>query len=337
VATGAGSGETRVAFFDSAAAARAAGYRACLRCAPDEPAGVDIEAVVRACRAMTASGGPLPAAELGEVSGLSPRTLARAFEKVVGASPRAFPNAVRTGTARTLLREGEPVTEAAFGSGFGSVRGLYETAAATLGMTPSAYAAGGAGERLAWTSTPTPVGTVLVVASARGLCAVPIGEDQGALLTEVRAEFPAAELVAEHEALADVAAALAALATGRGVGEVLPLDLHGTAFQTRVWTALTQIPAGQTRSYAQITTELGAPTAVRAVARAYAANRLALVVPCHRVVRSGGASGGYRWGLAVKQCLLDAERAAPALDGEVSAANLPEGLTASLAEDLVAG
>lgn len=306
-----------VSFFESAAAARAAGYRACLRCAPDRPAetGGARDAVVAACRALVEAGGPLPGAELRRITGLSQRGLSRAFAGIVGTSAKAFGDAVRTGTARTLLRAGEPVTEAVFGSGFGSVRAFYDTAAPTLGMTPSSYANGGSGERLAWTSIPTPVGMVLAVASARGLCAVRIGEDVDALLEEVRAEFPAADLAAEHEALADVAAALAALASGRQPPSALPLDLRGTAFQARVWTALTRIPTGQTRSYTEIATELGAPAAVRAVAGACARNRLALVVPCHRVVRHDGALGGFRWGLAVKQSLLDAERGSDSDEG----------------------
>lgn len=299
-----------VRFFDSPAEARAAGFRACLRCAPDEarqpPAGR--EAVVAACRAMVRAGGPLPGPELRRVTGMSQRSLARAFARTVGTSAKAFGDAVRTGTARTLLQAGEPVSDAIFGAGFGSVRAFYDTTAPTLGMTPSSYATGSAGEHLAWTSRATPVGVVLAVASARGLCAVRIGEDADVLLAEVKGEFPGATFTAEHEALADVAAALAALAAGREPVRDLPLDLRGTAFQARVWDALRRIPAGQTRSYAQVATEIGEPTAVRAVAGACARNRLALVVPCHRVVRSDGALGGYRWGLAVKQSLLAAER-----------------------------
>jgi AraC family transcriptional regulator of adaptative response/methylated-DNA-[protein]-cysteine methyltransferase len=299
-----------VSFYDSGADAEAAGYRPCLRCTPERPAsaGDDTDAVVSACRAMVEAGGPLPATELCRITGLSPRGLSRAFATIVGTSARAFGNAVRTGTARRLLRAGEPVSEAIFGSGFGSVRSFYETAAPTLGMTPSSYADGGAEETLAWTSVSTPVGWIMAVAGARGLCAVRIGENVDSLLDEVRAEFPSATLAPEHEALAEVASALAGLAVGRRPADALPLDLRGTAFQARVWTALTRIPAGQTRSYTQVATELGQPTAARAVAGACASNGLALVVPCHRVVRTDGALGGFRWGLTVKQALLDAER-----------------------------
>jgi AraC family transcriptional regulator of adaptative response/methylated-DNA-[protein]-cysteine methyltransferase len=257
---------------------------------------------------MERAGGPLPTAELARGAAVSERTLRRAFTELIGVGPRAFGQAVRTGTARDLLRAGSPVTDALIASGFGSVRAFYETAAETMGMTPSSYAAGAPGERLGWTSVDTAVGTVLGVASARGLCAVRIGHDLEVLLAGVRAEFPRAELVADDE-LADVARALAALAVGHPAPQ-LPLDLRGTAFQARVWQALTRIPTGETRTYAEVALEIGRPTAVRAVAGACAANRLALVVPCHRVVRTDGGLGGYRWGLTVKRALLDAELAA---------------------------
>lgn len=299
-----------VVFFDLPEQARSAGYRACLRCRPDEPHSepADLAAVVAACRRMLQAGGPLPPADLEPATGLDRRGLARAFRDVVGTSPRAFGDAVRTRTARALLREHGRVAEAVFGSGFGSVRGFYETAAATLGMTPSTYAAGGPGERLLWGATDSPVGCLLAVASWRGLCAVRIGPDVAALLQQVRAEFPAADLQHAPDVLHEVLPALAVLAAGRDAAPELPVDLRGTAFQARVWSALRRIPPGQTRTYADVAAGIGAPGAVRAVAGACAANRVALVVPCHRVVRSGGGLGGFRWGIAVKQSLLDAER-----------------------------
>jgi AraC family transcriptional regulator of adaptative response/methylated-DNA-[protein]-cysteine methyltransferase len=301
-----------VVFFDDAATARASGYRACLRCRPDVPSGPGpVEAVVAACRAMLAEGGPLPVAGLERAAGLPGRRLGAAFREVAGCTPRAFGDAVRTGAARTLLRDGR-VADAVFAAGFGSVRGFYETAAPTLGMTPSTYAAGAVGERLRWATTTTPVGELLAVAADRGLCAVRIGPDAAVLLHEVREEFPAADLIPAPDELAPLLSALAALAAGHGTGEELPVDLRGTAFQARVWAALRRIPAGATRTYAEVAADIGAPTAVRAVAGACAANRVALAVPCHRVVRTGGALGGYRWGVAVKQSLLDAERASTA-------------------------
>jgi AraC family transcriptional regulator, regulatory protein of adaptative response / methylated-DNA-[protein]-cysteine methyltransferase len=270
---------------------------------------VKLQRVVRACRAMVEHGGPLPAAELQQVVGCSSRQLARDCAVLLDVSPRAFGHAVRTGHARSLLRSCDHLIDAIFEAGFGSVRGFYETSAPTLGMAPSAYASGGAGQLLRWTSVGASMGTVLAVVGDLGLTAVRIGPDQIGLLDEVRSELPAAHLIqADHE-LAEAAAALRALADGHPAQVDLPVDVGGTAFQARVWSALRRIPTGQTRSYAEVATEVGAPSAGRAVARACAANRLALVVPCHRVVRSDGTLGGYRWGLAVKQALIDAERA----------------------------
>ena len=305
-------GRENVLFFDGVEQARSAGYRACLRCSPDGPdrAAGELAAVVAGCRAMVAAGGPLPRPDLERVTGLAGRRLGRTFDRVVGVSPRGFGDAVRTGTARALLREHGQVQQAVYGSGFGSVRAFYETAAATLGMTPSAYAAGAGGQQLLWGSTASPVGQVLAVASARGLCAVRLGPELPELLAEVRAEFPAAHLQPAPEVLDDVLRALAELASGGRTTDELPVDLRGTAFQARVWEALRLIPPGQTRSYGQVAEAVGAPAAVRAVAGACAANRVALVVPCHRVVRSDGSPGGYRWGLEVKQALLAQERSA---------------------------
>lgn len=300
-----------VLFFDGGQQARSAGYRPCLRCRPDVPAdgAMDLAAVVAGCRAMVAAAGPLPRRDLEQVTGLTGRRLGRAFQQVVGVSPRGFGDAVRTGAARALLRAHGQVSRAVYASGFGSVRAFYDTAAATLGMTPSVYAAGAGGEQLLWGSTSTPVGSLLAVASVRGLCAVRIGPDVPALLDQVRAEFPAAQLQAAPGVLDDVLRALAVLAGGGGATYDVPVDLRGTAFQARVWTALRLIPPGQTRSYQQVADAVGAPAAVRAVAGACGTNRVALVVPCHRVVRSDGGLGGFRWGLAVKQALLDAEHA----------------------------
>ncbi|PWJ53448.1 AraC family transcriptional regulator, regulatory protein of adaptative response / methylated-DNA-[protein]-cysteine methyltransferase [Quadrisphaera granulorum] len=283
--------------------------------------------VVAACRAMDEAGGPLPLEELAALTGWSSRQLGRRFTEVLGTTPRAYGEALRTQRLRPALRQGRAaggtVLDAAFSAGYGSVRAFYEQGAARLGMTPSQYAAGGSGERLLWSAGPAVVGgaeerRVLVVASLNGVVAVRIGDDDDALLAEVAAELPHADLAHEPEVLTDVVAAVAALARGAG-GTVdpaapdqaspLPLDVRGTAFQAAVWAALRRIPAGQTRSYAEVAAELGRPTAVRAVARACATNPAALVTPCHRVVRSDGGLGGFRWGLEVKRALLAAEQA----------------------------
>ncbi|MCV2394009.1 methylated-DNA--[protein]-cysteine S-methyltransferase [Actinotalea sp. M2MS4P-6] len=269
--------------------------------------------VLDAARAMAEAGGPLPTPELARLAGVSERTLRRAFTDLLGVGPRAFGQAVRTGAVRGLLRDGAPVTDALLGAGFGSVRAFYETAGETMGMPPSRYAAGAPGEQLGWTAVRTEVGVVLGVVSPRGLCAVRIGPEVGPLLDDVRAEFPGALLDRDDEGLSAIGAALGALAAGHPA-PALPLDVRGTAFQARVWDALTRIPLGETRTYAELAVEVGRPTAVRAVAGACARNRLALVVPCHRVVRSDGGLGGYRWGLTVKRDLLAAEHAWTAED-----------------------
>ncbi len=303
-----------VRFFDTAQQAVEAGLRACLRCRP-EPGGtprkdaVAVERVGRACAAMLEAGGPVTAPDLARLLDVSSRQLGRDFQEQLALSPRAFGQAVRNGHARRLLQTHERVVDAVFAAGFGSTRGFYETTAPTLGMSPADYAAGGAGQVLRWTSTRTPVGTVLVVAGDLGLCQVHVGEQETVLLAQVQAELPGARFVRADLELAETAAALTALASGAPADARLPLAVTGTAFQARVWSALQRIPAGQTRSYAAVAADVGAPGSARAVARACATNRLALVIPCHRVVRSDGSLSGYRWGLAVKQQLLDLETA----------------------------
>ncbi|MFC7162572.1 methylated-DNA--[protein]-cysteine S-methyltransferase [Aquipuribacter hungaricus] len=295
----------------AAAAAAAAGATA------GRPAGVDDDRarVAAACRVMDDAGGQVPADDLAVAARCSRRQLSRAFAAVLGVTPRQYGRAVRTGRAREVLRAGASVGDAVWQAGYGSARGFYEEAGRRLGMSPAEFAAGARGRRLQWSATATRVGTVLVVVSPDGICAVRIDPDAdpadpAAPLAEVRAELPHAELVRDDAALVHVTAAVQALARGEDAGAGLPLDVAGTAFQARVWQALREIPAGATRSYTEVAAAIGAPTSVRAVARACATNPVALVVPCHRVVRSDGALAGYRWGLAVKRSLVDAEREA---------------------------
>ncbi len=273
------------------------------------PTVTAVDRVVLACRAMVAAGGPLPAQSLADLATTSSRQLGRDFQSVIGVPPRAFGSAVRTGGARSLLRDLGQVTDAVFAAGY-SVRGFYEEAGPTLGMPPRSFAAGAPAQLLRWTTVRTDLGWVIAVAGDLGLADVRIGPEPDALVATIAAEYPQARLERADEDLADVARALRAMTAGRpGVAD-LPLDLRGTAFQATVWSALRRIPAGETRTYSQVAQEIGAPRSVRAVARACATNRLALVVPCHRVVRSDGSMGGYRWGLEVKERLLDLERAA---------------------------
>jgi AraC family transcriptional regulator of adaptative response/methylated-DNA-[protein]-cysteine methyltransferase len=293
----------------------------------------DRRRVAAACRVLDDAGGPVPAAELAAAVHCSVRQLHRAFADVLGVSVLQYGRAVRTGRAREVLRDAGTVTDAVWQAGYGSARGFYEEVGRRLGMRPAEYARGGAGRRLQWSWTATAVGAVLVVVSPDGIVAVRIaaeGEQEvPRLLAEVREELPRAELVRDDAALVQVLAAVRALADGErpgaaGTGD-LPLDVAGTAFQARVWQALREIPAGSTRTYTEVAAAIGRPTSVRAVARACATNPVALVVPCHRVVRSDGSLAGYRWGLAVKRSLLDAEREA------VAVADGPAAPTAALA------
>ena len=254
---------------------------------------------------MTNVGGPVPAGELAVEAGCSARQLQRDFADVLHITPRQFGQALRTDRTRRALRQSTTVLDAAFAAGYGSVRGFYEEAARRLGMTPADYLAGAPRQLLLWSMASTSVGDVIAVATPQGLAAVRIGRAAD-LEREVRQEFPQADLQRDDVAMADVMTALTALCRGAEAPEI-PIDAHGTAFQARVWSALREIPSGETRTYSQVAVAIGRPTAVRAVARACATNPVAVAIPCHRVLRSDGSLAGYRWGLAVKQSLLASE------------------------------
>ncbi|MGJ7440778.1 methylated-DNA--[protein]-cysteine S-methyltransferase [Aquipuribacter sp. MA13-6] len=284
-----------------------------------EQSDPDRARVAAACRVMDDAGGPVAAEDLASAAHCSPRQLHRAFAAVLQVTPLQYGRAVRTGRAREVLRSAGTVTDAVWEAGYGSARGFYEEAGRRLGMRPAEFAAGARGRRLQWSAVDTVLGAVLVVVSPDGICAVRIAPgttaaEPEAMLAEVREELPHAELVRDDEALVHVTAAVQGLARGeRPAGDRstdLPLDVAGTAFQARVWQALREIPAGSTHTYTQVAAAIGSPSSVRAVARACATNPVALVVPCHRVIRSDGSLAGYRWGLEVKRSLLDAERRA---------------------------
>lgn len=257
---------------------------------------------------------PAPALKtLADAVGLSPGHLQRRFTAAFGLSPAEYARQRKLAILKQHLRAGSEVTRALYEAGFSSPSRLYEDGAARLGMAPLAYRRGGEGLLIRWTLTRTVIGAALVAVTERGVCAIALGDDEAALLTELQHEFPKAHLqrvdAGRDEYLAPRLHAVAERLSGQAV--TLPLDLVGTAFQQRVWQALMTIPRGQTRSYRDIAEQLGMPRAARAVARACAQNRLAVVVPCHRVVRGDGSLGGYRWGLPTKQQLLDAERVSP--------------------------
>lgn len=253
-----------------------------------------------------------PLAALAAAVGLSRAHLARAFHRRYGLPPAAYARAQRFRRLRAGLAQADSVSAAVADAGFGSDSRVYERSDALLGMSPARWRRGGAGIAIRYTTLGTPFGRVLVAATARGLCAVEIGDEDAALIAGLRDAFPRAELSREDAGRdAWLAPALARIAADLA-GDDAPaptLDIAGTAFQWRVWQALTRIPRGTTVSYAELATAIGAPKAARAVGSACSSNRLALVVPCHRVIREDGSLGGWRWGLARKRAVLEAERA----------------------------
>jgi len=301
-------------FFPNAADARAAGFRACLRCKPEAPE--QPSAVARMCAYLERRiDRPVRLAELGKLAGISPFTAQRIFKQAMGATPSQYQRALRANALRTELREGlragaTTVTDAVYEAGYGSSSRAYEPA--PLGMTPGRFLAGGRGETLrfaiAQASEDTQFGWLIVASTERGICWIALGDSERELDSALRAEFPAAAIAAD-ESLAGTLATVLNRIGGGASGCDLPLDLRGTAFQLRVWKALQQIPRGETRSYSQLAAEMGSPTATRAVARACATNRVAVLVPCHRVVGASGSLTGYRWGLDRKRQLLASEGA----------------------------
>jgi AraC family transcriptional regulator of adaptative response/methylated-DNA-[protein]-cysteine methyltransferase len=302
-----------VRFFAAPAEAEAAGFRACRRCHPaaaQEPAAALMQAMARyiADHAEDA----LPLAHLADQAGMSPSHFQRAFKAVLGVSPREYQSARRLARFKLALREGEGVLEAGLDAGFGSTSRIYDMADGSLGMTPSAYRAGGAGEHIVHATRETTLGPLMMAATRRGVCFVQFGESAEALLAQLAAEFPKAALLpaalAAAAPLDDWMAALAAHFEQAAPRPDLPLDLRGTAFQIRVWRFLLSVKPGDVVSYSEVAAGAEKPRAVRAAASACAANRIALLIPCHRALRADGSLGGYRWGLERKRALLDAER-----------------------------
>jgi AraC family transcriptional regulator of adaptative response/methylated-DNA-[protein]-cysteine methyltransferase len=298
-----------VEFFETPTEAVAAGYRACRRCRPEEPGESDplVAAVVETCRRLeSASDSSLAviAADLG----YSERHLRRRFHEIIGVSAGVYARAHKAERAKARLREGAPVTGAVFDAGYGSVRAFYEHSAPTLGMSPVTYRERGVGERITFTSVETALGWVVAARTSRGVCSIRVGTDEESLVTDLTMEFSNALVERDDKGLSDIADVLAGAIRGERDATTLPVDVAGTAFQLRVWDALRAIPIGETRTYSEVAEEIGAPRAVRAVASACAANETALAIPCHRVVRKDGSMGGYRWGVEVKEGILDAER-----------------------------
>jgi AraC family transcriptional regulator of adaptative response/methylated-DNA-[protein]-cysteine methyltransferase len=303
-----------VAFYQTTAEAEAAGFRPCKRCRPNEgsPAERHLAAVERACDLIRTSETLPSLAELAAAARISPYHFHRVFKQVTGATPRDWGKAHRLGRFAAKLEAGEAIAEAAYGAGFGGSSRAYEAAGGGFGMTPGARRNGGKGETIRYTIVSTWLGWGLVAATDRGICMTALGDDRTALEADLRRRFPAAELAPADAALADWSGRVVRFITRPGDQLDLPLDIRGTAFQAQVWRALREIPVGATASYSELAAKLGRPRAVRAVAAACAANKLALLVPCHRAVRTDGDLAGYRWGIERKRAILAREREAVA-------------------------
>jgi AraC family transcriptional regulator of adaptative response/methylated-DNA-[protein]-cysteine methyltransferase len=298
-----------VRFFADVRSAEVAGFRACLRCRPAAAGNPRAAWIGRVARKIEeARGRGVTLAELARGAGVSPDHLQRTFKAALGMSPRQYAEAIRFGSLKQHLRGGKTVSEATYEAGFGSGSRVYEKAGRALGMTPAAYGRGGLGMSLAFATAATSLGRLLVAATARGICAVYLGDDDDALAADLGREYPKAKRVARGPLLQRWLDGVVAVVEGRRSAD-LPLDVAGTAFQWKVWQALRAIPRGQTRSYAEIAEAVGAPRSARAVARACATNRISVIVPCHRVVGADGSLSGYRWGVEKKKMLLDRESA----------------------------
>lgn len=299
-----------VRFFSSADEAETAGFRACRRCHPNGVAAGQAMAAVmaEACRQIERAEDMPRLEDLAASAGLSPFHFQRRFKAIVGVTPKAYGAGRRAKTLRAMLADGEAsVTQAIYGAGFNSSGHFYAQSHCLLGMTPSASKRGGEKTDIRFAVGDCALGAILVASTDKGLCAVALGDDPEQLLRDLQDRFPRAGLIGGDAEFETLVARVVGLVETPEDGLDLPLDIRGTAFQQRVWRALQHIPVGRTASYAEIARRIGQPTAARAVAKACAANPVALVIPCHRVVRTDGALSGYRWGVARKSALLETE------------------------------
>jgi len=302
----------QILLFVQPEAAEQAGFRACRRCQPRQARGnPKADLVRRVCGEIESNAdGPISLRNLAERTGLSAAHLQRTFRQAMGISPRQYADALRVARLKSELRKGKDVTTALHEVSYGSSSRLYEKSDAQLGMTPATYRRGGRGMNISYTIAPCALGRVLVAATGRGISAVYLGDRDSDLVAALRKEYPHAEIrTATREHSKWVHAIVQHLA-GSNPRLNLPTDVVATAFQRRVWEALRSIPFGETRTYSEVARAIGQPSAIRAVARACATNPASIVVPCHRVVRTDGTLGGYRWGLGRKKLLLEREKAA---------------------------
>jgi AraC family transcriptional regulator of adaptative response/methylated-DNA-[protein]-cysteine methyltransferase len=300
-----------VEFFATRDAAERAGFRPCKRCKPEQAALPERHAamVAEACRLIETSEQAPDLKTLARKVGLSAYHFHRVFKAATGLTPKAYATAHRTRRVRNKLGNSNTVTDAIYDSGYNSNARFYEGAGDMLGMTPGAFRAGGAETDIRFAVGECSLGSILVAKSARGVCAILLGDDPDALVRDLQDQFPNANLSGGDAQFEGLVARVVGFVEAPGLGLDLPLDVRGTAFQQRVWQALKRIPAGATASYSEIAKRIGSPGAARAVAQACASNRLAVAIPCHRVVRNDGAISGYRWGVERKRDLLEREKA----------------------------
>lgn len=297
-----------VTFYPKGSDAEAAGFRACLRCQPQgSAADPHVAWVTDACALLAQEEAPSLEA-LAAHFNYSPTYIQKTFKRLVGVSPRQYAEEQRLLRFKTRLQAGEPIADAVYGAGYSASRAVYEGNSARLGMTPAEYRQNGRNQRIAYVTMPCALGVLLVAGTERGICSVCIGESESALLDEMQAEFAAATLYSDDGQLGAWVEMILNHIEGVQPHLDLPTDVQATAFQRRVWEALRTIPYGETRTYRELASMVGQPSAVRAVARACATNPVALVNPCHRIIRSDGTLGGYRWGIERKAVLLAQER-----------------------------
>jgi AraC family transcriptional regulator of adaptative response/methylated-DNA-[protein]-cysteine methyltransferase len=298
-----------VRFYDTVADAEAAGFRPCKRCKPDQVSLDQHYAamVADACRLIETAEELLKLDQLATAAGLSPFHFHRIFKAVTGVTPKAYATAHRNKRVRDRLGGSRTVTEAIHDSGFNSNGRFYATSKKVLGMTPTDFRTGGANNEIKFAIGACSLGSILVAASDKGICAIMLGDDPDALARDLQDRFPRAKLIGGDREFEKLVSRVVGFVETPGSRFDLPTDVRGTAFQHKVWTALCSIPSGSTASYTEIAKRIGRPEAARAVARACGANPLAIAIPCHRVVRTDGALSGYRWGVKRKRALLDRE------------------------------
>ena len=299
----------RVSFHATPAEAERAGFRPCKRCRPNEPASVspDVARIAAACRLIEDAEAPPCLNELAAASGLSPHHFHRLFKKTLGLTPKAYAAAIRDQRLRHSLNTQHTITAAIHEAGFGSSSRFYEKSNETLGMTPQDYRRGGNQTSIRFAVGQCTLGAILVAATDKGIASITLGDDPEELVRYLQDQFPDANLIGDDNAFSSTVATVVAFVENPHIGLDLPLDIQGTAFQQRVWQALRHIPAGTTVTYTELAEHIGKPAAVRAVASACAANKIAVAVPCHRVVHKGGSHAGYRWGIARKDALIARE------------------------------